>query len=126
MFWRHLPEAQNAFSVNPRDGCSKAAIADGELAERAKTQTDDGVGVGSVLRAIFQEFCLDWPHFAGLGVAELMVEVSGRLEVIFVYLRRSLFDRKCPTVVEIARHEVLVVTATGQGLEVAQGLDKVK
>ena len=126
MFWRHLPEAQNACSVNPRNGCAKAVAAGGELAERAKNQTDNGVGVGSVLRAIFQEFCLDWPHFAGLSVVELMVEVSGRFEVVFVYLRRSLFDRKCPRVVEIARREVLVGTATGQGLEVTQGLDKVK
>ena len=60
MFWRHLPEAQNACSVNPRDGCAKAVAAGGELAERAKNQTDNGVGVGSVLRAIFQEFRLDY------------------------------------------------------------------
>ena len=80
MFWWHLPEAQNACSVNPRNGCAKAVAAGGELAERAKNPTDNGVGVGSVLRAIFQEFCLDWPHFAGLGVVELMVEVSGRFE----------------------------------------------
>ena len=65
-------------------------------------------------------------HFAGLGVVELMVEVSGRPEVVFVHLRRSFLDRKCPTIVEVARREVLVATATGQGLEVAQGLDKVK
>ena len=103
MFWRHLPEAQNACSVNSRNGCAKAVAAGGELAERAKNQTDNGVGVGSVLRAIFQEFCLDWPHFAGLGVVELMVEVSGRPEVVFVHLPRSLLDRKRPTVVEVAR-----------------------
>ena len=44
MFWRHLPEAQNACSVNSRNGCAKAVAAGGELAERAKNQTDNGVG----------------------------------------------------------------------------------
>ena len=82
MFWRHLPEAQNVCSVSPRDGSAKAVAADGELAKRAKNQTDNGVRVGSVLRAIFQEYCLDWAHFAGLGVVELMVEVSDRPEVV--------------------------------------------
>ena len=114
MFWRHLPEAQNACSVNPRNGCAKAVAAGGELAERAKNQTDNGVGVGSVLRAIyFKSFASIGSTSPSLGVVELMVEVSGRLELVFVHLRRSLFDRKCPTVVEIARREVLVVTATG-------------
>ena len=94
MFWRHLPEAQNACSVNPRDACAKAVAADGELAKRAKSQTDNGVRVGPVLRAIFQEVCLVWAHFAGPGVVELMIEVAGGLEVVFGHLRRSLFDRK--------------------------------
>ena len=91
-FWRHLPEVQNACSVNPHDGCEKAVAAVGELAKRAKNQTDNSVRVGSVLRAIFQEFCLDWAHFAGLSDVELMIEVLGRAEVVFVHLRRSFFD----------------------------------
>ena len=58
------------------------------------------------------EFFLDWAHFAEPGIVELMVEVSGRPEVVFVRLRRSLFDRKRPTVVEVARREALVIAAT--------------
>ena len=125
MFWRHFPEAQNACSVNPRDGCAKAVAADGKLAKRAKNQTDSGVRVGSIPRAIFQEICLDWAHFAGPDVVELLVEVANLLELVFLYLRRSLFDRKCSTVVEVARREVLVIAAAGQGLYFAQGLYKV-
>ena len=123
MFWRHFPEAHNAGSVNPCDGFAEAAAAVGEFIKSAKDQTDNSVRVGSILRAKFQEFCLDRAHFVEPGVVVLLVEVSAGLEVVFVHLRRSFLDRKCLTVVEVARREVLVATATGQGLEVAQGLD---
>ena len=84
-----------------------------------KNQTNNGVRVRSVLRAIFQEFCLDWAHFAGPGVVELLVVITGGLEVFFVHLRRSLFDRKRPSVVEVARSVVRVTSATGLSPEVA-------
>ena len=40
------------------------------LAKRAKNQTDNGVRVESIPCAIFQDFCIDWAHFAGPGVVE--------------------------------------------------------